>query len=118
MTRTDPLREAAETEPPSVAGLPANLSSDLLRGAAQIAAEIYGDSGRKAQRRLYHEQDRWPVFRLDDTGVLYALRSRLRAHLEMKSIEVEARIVAADNAKTTAILQSSRRRRFRRRLRT
>jgi hypothetical protein len=88
-----------------------DLADDLLRGGQDIAKEIYGKSDRKAIRRLYHEQERWPVFKLDDTGTLYALRSRIRAHLEAKSAVKEARIAAATKttAKTTA--QPPRRRR-------
>jgi hypothetical protein len=85
-----------------------DLANDLLRGAKVIAKEIYGKDDRKAVRRLYHEQTKLPIFQLDDTGFLYALRSRLRAHLEAKSAEKEARIAAAEG-KTTA--QPPRRRR-------
>jgi hypothetical protein len=85
-----------------------DLADDLLRGGKVIAKEIYGKDDRKHIRRLYHEQDSWPVFQLDDTGVLYALRSRLRAHLEAKSAEKEARIAAA--AKTTPAPPRRRRR--------
>ena len=89
-----------------------DLSDDLLRGAKVIAKEIYGEDDRKAIRRLYHEQDKWPIFQLDDTGFLYALRSRLRAHLEAKSAQSEARIAAAAaQAAAKATAQSSRRRR-------
>jgi hypothetical protein len=87
----------------------ANLADDLLRGAQAIAQEIYGSNDEPTVRRLYHEQDRWPIFKLDDTGVLYALRSRLKAHLIAKSQEKEARIAAA--AKTTAVVRSKPRRR-------
>ena len=89
-----------------------DLSDDLLRGAKVIAKEIYGEDDRKAIRRLYHEQDKWPIFQLDDSGVLYALRSRLRAHLEAKSAEKEARIAAANKTtgKTTPAPPRSRRR--------
>jgi hypothetical protein len=72
-----------------------DLADDLLRGAKVIAKEIYGEDDRKAIRRLYHEQDRWPIFQLDESGVFFALRSRIRAHLQAKSAEKEARIAAA-----------------------
>jgi hypothetical protein len=85
-----------------------DLADDLLRGGKVIAKEIYGEDDRKAVRRLYHEQAKWPIFQLDDTGFLYALRSRLRAHLEAKSTEKEA-YIAAGAGKTTA--QPPRRRR-------
>ena len=88
-----------------------DLADDLLRGGQDIAKEIYGKSDRKALRRLYHEQDRWPVFKLDDTGTLYALRSRLRAHLVAMSAAKEARIAAA--AKTVGKITVPPRRRRR-----
>ena len=76
-----------------------DLAADLVRGGKVLAKEIYGHDDPKHIRKLYHEQDRFPIFQLDDSGVLYALRSRLRAHLEAKSAEKEGRIAAA--AKTT-----------------
>jgi hypothetical protein len=84
-----------------------DLADDLLRGGKVIAKEIYGKDDRKHIRKIYHEQNKFPIFQLDDSGVLYALKSRLRAHLEAKSAESEARIAAA--AKTT--VQPPRRRR-------
>ena len=71
------------------------LAPDLLRSAGEIAAEIYGADTPANRRRLYHEQDRWPLFRLEDDGVLYALRSRLRSFITAKSTEREAQIAAA-----------------------
>jgi hypothetical protein len=68
---------------------------DLLRGAGQICIELYGADTPANRRRLYHEQDRWPLFRLESDGVFYALRSRLRAFVEAKSAEREAEIAAA-----------------------
>ena len=68
---------------------------DLLRGAGAIAIELYGVDTPGNRRRLYHEQDRWPLFRLESDGVFYALRSRLRAFVEAKSAEREAEIAAA-----------------------
>src|SRR5262245_18097660 len=72
-----------------------DLADDLLRGAAAIAQEMFGASDRSAQRRVYHLQDQIPVFQLDESGTLYAFRSRLRAHLEARSAEKEARLNAA-----------------------
>jgi hypothetical protein len=92
-----------------------DLATDLLRGGRVIAKEIYGKDDPKHIRRLYHEQGNWPVFQLDDSGVLYALKSRLRAHLQAKSAEKEARIAAAaeEAAKnaTKTIVPPRRRRR-------
>jgi hypothetical protein len=76
------------------------LAKDLLDGGAEICMELYGSATRADLRRLYHQKDQLPVFQLDDSGTIYALRSRLRAHLEAKSAEKEARIAAAAN-KTT-----------------
>jgi hypothetical protein len=112
MSRTDPLREAAEIAPSSVA-------DDLLRGAGEIVVEIYGEDTPANRRRFYHEQGRWPCFKLDPTGVLYALKSRLRAHCSLKSAEAEGRITAAANAKATAaVVKAPRRRRAQRRARS
>ena len=71
------------------------LADDLLRGAAAIAQEMFGDSGRSAQRKVYHLQNQIPVFQLDEYGTLYAFRSCLRAHLKARSDEKEQRIAAA-----------------------
>jgi hypothetical protein len=76
---------------------------DLLRGAGQICIELYGADTPANRRRLYHEQDRWPLFRLEDDGVFYALRSRLRAFVEAKSAEREAQIAAAAAERETQI---------------
>lgn len=72
-----------------------NINQDLLRGAGQITAEIYGEDTPANRRRLYHEQGRWPIFRLADDGIMYALRSRIRSLLEAKSMEREAQIAAS-----------------------
>jgi hypothetical protein len=87
-----------------------DLADDLLRGAREIAKEIYGEDDRKAVRRLYHEQDRWPIFQHDDNGALYALRSRIRAHLHAMSAAKEAAIAVASVAKTTPAPPRRRRR--------
>jgi hypothetical protein len=86
------------------------LSADILRGAAEIARFLWDDDSRAAQRRLYHEQGRWPIFRLEDDGVFYALKSRLRAHLEAKSAEKEAQIAAAAIAAETKAARPRHRR--------
>ena len=78
-------------------------ASDLLRGAGAIVTELYGSDTPANRRRLYHEQDRWPLFRLEDDGVFYALRSRLRAFVEAKSAEREAQIAAAAAERETQI---------------
>jgi hypothetical protein len=78
-------------------------ASDLLRGAGAIVTELYGADTPANRRRLYHEQDRWPLFRLEDDGVFYALRSRLRAFVEGKSAEREAQIAAAAAERETRI---------------
>src|SRR5262245_12403584 len=89
----------------------ADLAGDLLRGAKAIGQELYGKSDRKTVRKVYHEQSKWPIFKLDDSGVLYALRSRLRAHLEAKSAEKEAYIAAAAKTGAPKIAKSKSRRR-------
>src|SRR5262245_52781128 len=75
-----------------------DLAEDLLYGGQEIALAIYGKKDKATVRRLYHEQARWPIFKLDDSGVLYALRSRIKAHLAAKSAEKEAQILAATQA--------------------
>jgi hypothetical protein len=84
-----------------------------LRGAEALALEIYGNNEPATVRRIYHEQDRWPIFKLDETGVLYGLRSRIRAHLAAKSAEKEARIAAAAASKPSVRPKPRRRRRSR-----
>ena len=78
---------------------------DLLRGAEQIALAIYGSKEPATVRKIYHEQKRWPIFRLDNSGMLYALRSRIAAHLASKSTEKEARMLA-ESSKPTAVKSS------------
>jgi hypothetical protein len=71
-----------------------DLAGDLLRGGKQIARVLYNDDSPEAVRRLYHEQRLWPVFQLDENGVLYASRSRLLAYIAGKSAEAEAKAEA------------------------
>jgi hypothetical protein len=73
---------------------PIDPAADLLRGAKEIALAIYGKDDQATVRRVYYEQDRWPIFRLDDTGVLFALRSRIAAHTRNQSLALESRLVA------------------------
>jgi hypothetical protein len=80
----------------------ADLADDLLRGAAAIAEEMFGSSDRSALRKVYHLQNQIPVFQLDASGLLYCLRSRLRAHLEAKSVAKEQLIAAVATVKPTA----------------
>src|SRR5262245_26517494 len=87
------------------------VSADLLRGVKEIALEIYGSADKATVRRLYHEQDRWPLFKLDKSGVLYGLRSRIRAHIAAKSAEKEARIAFADTAIQKKTVRPPRKRR-------
>jgi hypothetical protein len=91
-----------------------DLAANLLRGAAAIAQEMFGVSDRSARRKVYHLQDQIPVFQLDDSGTLYAFRSRLRAHLEARSAEKEARIAAATVIKPAVGRPSPKARRRRR----
>ena len=81
-----------------------SLKDDLLRGAGQISEEIYpvpdnmseaerDKAKEKAKRRVYNEQDRWPIWSED--GVLFALRSALHAHAQAKSRQKEAELAAA-----------------------
>jgi hypothetical protein len=80
---------------PSIPEAQPEAQPDLLRGAGEIAIELYGADTPANRRRLYHEQDRWPLFRLENDGVFYALRSRLRAFVAAKSAAREAEIAAA-----------------------
>jgi hypothetical protein len=95
----------------SPSALSASVGQDLLRGAGEICVELYGADTKENRRRLYHEQKRWPLFRLEDDGVLYALRSRLRAHVAAKSAIREAQITAAALAEADVPKQSKPHRR-------
>jgi hypothetical protein len=58
------------------------LSSDLLWGASQIAAELFGDPGRR--RKVYSLKNELPLFRVRQT--LCGFRSELRRHFENQGI--------------------------------
>jgi len=79
-----------------------DLAADLLTGGAEICTDIYGRADKSTLRRFYYEVacGRWPVFRLDNdsNSVLYALRSKLRAHVEAKTAERQAKMLAAAKA--------------------
>jgi hypothetical protein len=81
---------------------PTDLAADLLTGGADICTDIYGRADKATLRKFYYEvsRGRWPVFRLDNdtNSVLYALRSKLRAHVEAKTAEREAKMLAAEKA--------------------
>ena len=59
------------------------VAQDLLQGTPAIADFLFGGSGKKQMRRLYHltseiaEEDRLPVFRLG--GRIYARKTTLLA---------------------------------------
>jgi hypothetical protein len=54
-----------------------SLADDILRGAEEIAAYVYGDPG--SRRKIYHlaETSRFPIFRLG--SVLCARKSKIQA---------------------------------------
>jgi hypothetical protein len=61
----------------------ASLADDLLRGAKEIAIEVFGDETRESLRKVYYYSSpavpadcRSPVFRLGN--LICARRSRLR----------------------------------------
>ena len=58
------------------------LADDMLRGAGEIAYFIYGASGIKERKRVYHLVDcgKLPVFRLGSQ--LCALKSTIRQDIE------------------------------------
>jgi hypothetical protein len=74
------------------------LSGDLLRGAQAIGEVLYGPDDPHAARKVYNNKDRLPVFTLEGSTILLALRSRLAAHLHAKSSEKEERIAATKPA--------------------
>jgi hypothetical protein len=84
------------------------LSEDLLRGAQAIGEVLYGPDDPHAARKVYNNQDRLPVFKLEGSTLLLALRSRLTAHLHAKSLEKEGRIAVP--VKTAQPKQPRRRR--------
>jgi hypothetical protein len=79
---------------------PDDPAADLLRGAKEIALAIYGKEDKATIRRIYYEAPRWPIFRLDDTGVLFALRSRIAAHMRNQSLALEAQLLAGKGRDT------------------
>src|SRR5262245_15763703 len=79
------------------------LVGDLLRGAADIAQEMFGSRDRSAQRKVYHLRAQLPVFQLEEDGLLYAFRSRLRSFLEAQSAVKEQHIAAVATAKPLAV---------------
>jgi hypothetical protein len=102
---------------------PTDLAADLLTGGADICIDIYGNAEKPTLRKFYYEvsRGRWPVFRLDNDShsVLYALRSKLRAHVEAKTAEREARMLAAEKvAAVRKVTPPKARRRQRRRARS
>jgi hypothetical protein len=93
------------------------LSEDLLRGAQAIGEVLYGPDDPHAARKVYNNQDRLPVFKLEGSTLLLALKSRLKAHLAAKSMEKEVRLAApvAVPGETAQPKQSQRRRQARHR---
>ncbi|MFD1701721.1 DNA-binding protein [Methylopila henanensis] len=68
------------------------LADDLLTGAREIAAFIYGSPSRANVRRVYYlvETSRIPIFRLG--GALSARKSVLLAWIEAQERESVARV--------------------------
>jgi hypothetical protein len=97
---------------------PTDLAADLLTGGADICTDIYGNAEKQTLRKFYYEVSlgRWPVFRLDNDShsVLYALRSKLRAHIAAKTAEREAKMLALAAAKAASASKPSKSRRRRR----
>ena len=56
-----------------------DLADNLLRGAPAIARYLHGSARKEDIRRVYHEAatGRWPIFK--EGGILFALKTRLRA---------------------------------------
>jgi hypothetical protein len=108
LKETAPNAFGAQSATPSIEHV--GINQDLLRGAGEIVTELYGADTPANRRRLYHEQNRWPLFRLEDDGVLYALRSRLRSFIAAKANEREAQIAAAHAFSETEIPQQPKRR--------
>jgi hypothetical protein len=77
------------------------LAGDLLHGAQAIGEVLYGRNDPHAARKVYNNQDRLPVFKLEGSTILLALRSRLAAHLHAKSLEKEERIAGKPVVKAT-----------------
>jgi len=101
-------------------------SLKLLRGAQQIADYLYPvpkdldekkrkKEEEKAKRRVYNEQDRWPIW--SENGVLFALRPALDAHAQAKSRQREAELAAAEFEGRQSQLKTSPRPRRRRAVR-
>lgn len=86
------------------------LAGDLLHGAQAIGEMLYGRNDPHAARKVYNNQDRLPVFKLEGSTILLALRSRLTAHLHAKSAEKEQRIMGARPAPVVKAAPKQRRR--------
>jgi len=92
-----------------------DLAADLLTGGAEACTFIYGRADKSTLRRFYYEVacGRWPVFRLDNdtNSVLYALKSKLRAHVEAKAAVCQAKMLATEKAASVSKPPKARRRR-------
>jgi len=86
------------------------LRGKLLRGARRIAQviypELYADDDEAAIRKLYVEQDRYPIFQLGDNTELLALEDRLIAFLESHSSAAEVKAELAVSESKAAPLPS------------
>jgi hypothetical protein len=86
-----------------------SLEGDLLHGAQAIGEVLYGPNDPHAARKVYNNAERLPVFKLEGSTILLALRSRLTAHLHAKSLEKEERIAGAKPAAVTKAAPKRRR---------
>jgi hypothetical protein len=91
-----------------------SLADELLDGAQEIAEFMYGDDPA-AVRRVYHLRHKLPIFNVDGSSILYALKSQLRAHMEARGEQRAAQIAAAAAAAQAAEAVSPRRARRRKR---
>jgi hypothetical protein len=93
-----------------------NLAADLLRGGREIAQEIYGNADPSMLRRFYYEVSRgvWPVFRHDENGTMYALRSAIKNRVEAMSAAQEVKLLTAAKTVPTQKVAPPKSRRGRR----
>jgi hypothetical protein len=91
-----------------------SLADELLDGAQEIAEYMYGDDPA-AVRRVYHLRNKLPIFTIDGSTLLHALKSQLRAHMEARGEQRAAQIAAAAAAAQAAEAVNPRRARRRRR---
>jgi hypothetical protein len=58
-----------------------SVADDLLRGAGEIAEEVFGNRSEKNKRRIYHMHERRHLPTFSYAGGIAARRSTIRQHV-------------------------------------